>query len=184
MHQYDRYSSLSQKANVIRLLRLLPSKDGPRHLQCELFDYHSRESDTINHPYEALSYVWGSEDTPQSIIIDDQELAITQNLYTVLLRLRNRDIPRIIWVDAVCINQEDGEEKERQIQFMPAVYAKASRVIVWLGEAQDDSDQALEMIRSTFEKSVIPSNIETFQRAILQLLQRPWFRRISVRTPA
>ncbi|KAF4620185.1 hypothetical protein G7Y89_g14636 [Cudoniella acicularis] len=180
-----RYSSLSHKPNIIRLLRLLPSKDEPENLRCELLEHTLRESDTACHPYEALSYVWGSEKKPKSITIiddqkDDQELAVTQNLYIALLHLRDHEIPRIIWADAVCINQANKEEKEHQIKFMAAIYAKASRVIVWLGEARDESDRALESIRIAGEKSVEPSNTELFEQAILQLLERPWFCRIWV----
>jgi Heterokaryon incompatibility protein (HET) len=174
-----RYSPLSQNPDVIRLLRLLPCKDKrEENLQCELFEYSLRGSDSTNHPYEALSYVWGSERTPESIVIDNQKLAVTKNLYMALSRLRDREIPRIIWADAVCINQADEKEKEHQIQFMSAIYAKASRVIVWLGEAKDNSDQALELIRRTSENSEKPSNIEL---SIQHLLKRPWFHRIWVR---
>jgi hypothetical protein len=180
MVQYQ-YSPLPQEPNVIRLLRLLPSKEEPENLLCELFEYTLRESVTATSPYEALSYVWGSEDTPNYIIIEGQELAVTQNLCMVLLHLRDREIPRIIWVDAVCINQRDETEKALQIQFMAAIYAKASRVITWLGEAQDDSHRALELIRIACEESETPSNTEQFKPAILLLLQRQWFRRVWVR---
>jgi hypothetical protein len=185
MSQYC-YSSLSQKPNIIRLLRLLPSKDESEFLRCELFEYSLQIPGTTNNPYEAVSYVWGSEEKPMSIIIrddqgDDQELAVTQNLYTALLRLRDHGIPRTIWVDAVCIDQYNKDEKGHQIRVMPAIYAKASRVIVWLGAAQDDSDQALESIRIASEKSKTPSSTESSQRAIQLLLERQWFRRIWVR---
>ncbi|KAH8725716.1 heterokaryon incompatibility protein-domain-containing protein, partial [Phaeosphaeriaceae sp. PMI808] len=179
MPQY-RYSPLSEKPNIIRLLRLLPSKDKPKNLRCKLFKYTIRQSDIASHPYEALSYVWGGEDKPRSIIIDDQELAITHNLYMALLHLRDRETSRIIWVDAVCINQEDEIEKGYQIQLMAAIYAKASHVIVWLGEAQDHGDRALELIRIAGKNSVNSSNAGPFDQAILQLLERPWFRRIWV----
>ncbi|KAH8708399.1 heterokaryon incompatibility protein-domain-containing protein, partial [Phaeosphaeriaceae sp. PMI808] len=178
MPQYC-YSPLSEKLNIIRLLRLLPSRDEPENLRCELFEYTIQVSDG-NHPYEALSYVWGGEDKPQSIIIGDQELAITQNLHMALLGLRDREISRIIWVDAVCINQEDEKEKGHQIQFMAAIYAIASCVIVWLGEAQDDGERALELIRIAGKNSATPSDTEPFDDAILQVLKRPWFRRIWV----
>jgi hypothetical protein len=88
-----RYSPLSQKSDNIHLLRLLPSKDVSEKLQCELFEYTLWESDVSNHPYEALSYVWGSEDTPKSIIVDNHKLAVIQNLYMALLCLRDREIP-------------------------------------------------------------------------------------------
>jgi hypothetical protein len=186
MPQYC-YPSLSRKPNIIRLLRLLPSKGEPENIRGELSEYTLRESDAVNHPYEALSYVWGDEKNPESItIIEDQngrgELAVTQNLFTALLHLRDREIPRTIWVDAVCINQADEKEKEHQIQFMAAIYAKASRVIVWLGEAQANSDQALEAIRVAAENSMSVSKTQQLEeQGIRELLKRPWFHRIWVR---
>lgn len=193
-----KYQSLLRKPNTIRLLRLLPpSVHKQETLQCELFECTLRESDTTNYPYEALSYVWGSKvddlsDGPfndLSITIidnqksrDNQKLAVTPNLRMALLRLRHNEMPRILWVDAVCINQEDKEEKGHQIQLMAAIYAKANRVIIWLGEDQDGGARALESIRTAGENSVGPSNEEPSQQAILQLLKRSWFHRIWVST--
>jgi hypothetical protein len=164
----------------IRLLRLMPDEDDTVNIRCELFEYALQKSDKATHLYEALSYVWGGSDKRQSIFIDNQYLAVTLNLHAALLRLRDHDIPRIIWVDAVCINQEDEQEKEHQIQFMAKIYGKASRVIVWLGESADNSDVALEAIRAA-GKPTNNSNKKMIQQAILRLLQRPWFRRIWVR---
>src|SRR5207253_11117573 len=127
MSQYL-YSPLSQP-DSIRLLQLLPRKEDSKNLQCKLFEYSLRNSDNSSHLYEALSYVWGSENKPRSIIIDDQSLSITQNLYALLLRLQNHSLSRVIWVDAVCINQIDEKEKEFQIPLMAEIYAKASRVL-------------------------------------------------------
>jgi hypothetical protein len=159
----------------------MPNKNDTADIRCELFKYALRESSKATHPYEALSYVWGGSDKPKSIFIDNQYLDVTLNLHAALLRLRDHDIPRIIWVDAVCINQEDEQEKEHQIQCMAKIYGKASCVIVWLGERADDSDVALEAIRAA-GKPTNTSNKEMIQQAILPLLQRPWFRRIWVRS--
>jgi hypothetical protein len=69
---------------------------------------------------------------------------------------------------------------------MPEIYAKANRVIVWLGDAKDASDQALDVIRLAGER-LVGENLaslsitESVQQAILKLLRRPWFRRIWVR---
>jgi hypothetical protein len=181
MPQYH-YSPLSQEPNIIRLLTLLPSKDEPENLRCELFEYTIQEAEEGSHPYEALSYVWGSGGNPQSIIIDNKKLAITENLHKALLRLRDSKITRTVWVDAICINQADEKEKGLQIQFMAAIYAKASRVIVWLGEAENDSGRALDTIRTACEKSAVPSDTEPFdEQAVSELLKRRWFRRIWVR---
>jgi hypothetical protein len=91
-------------------------------------------------------------------------------------------VERILWIDAICINQEDNAEKGQQVQSMAKIYAKASRVIVWLGEAASDSNQALRVLRKAAEEQYANSAIgETNQRAILALLERPWFQRIWVR---
>jgi hypothetical protein len=179
MAQYN-FSPLLRDASVIRLLRILPSQEKNANLECELLEYDLEESDAAYQPYEALSYVWGSEDKPRTVSVNERELGVTQNLLAALHRLRNRQFSRIIWVDAICINQNDIQEKEHQIGFMAVVYAKASRVLVWLGESYDDSDYALDSIRCAGETSILPPNTEALQQSIVKLLNRPWFHRIWV----
>jgi hypothetical protein len=176
-----RYSPLSPGSDNIRLLCLMPHKDETAPIQCEVFEYSLQGSSKGTHLYEALSYVWGSPETPKSISIDKHNLPITANLHASLSRLRDRSLERIIWVDFVCINQEDEKEKERQIPSMTKIYGQANRVIVYLGEAADDSDQALEDVRGAAENESANSSIsEKSQKAILKLLERPWFQRIWV----
>jgi hypothetical protein len=181
MSEY-RYSQLSPTS--IRLLQLLPSGKDPKLLQCELFEYPLQDFNKPSHPYEALSYVWGSEDKPESITVNNQNLRVTRNLYTLLLRLQDHPCSRVIWVDAICIDQANEKEKEDQLSLMAEIYAKARRVVVWLGEAEDDSERALEAIRLQGESTVTLLSAELAQQAILQLLQRPWFRRVWVKTRA
>lgn len=185
-----RYSRLSQPDRSIRLLQLLPRREDPKNLRCKLFQCPLRNSEEVTRPYEALSYCWGVGHKTQSIIIvDDQkgeqkayeELAVMPNLYTVLLHLQDHDIPRIIWVDAVCIDQSETREKEVQISLMAEIYAKASRVIVWLGEARDDVNEALKGIRVAAKTSMDLSKTQFPRQGISALLKRPWFYRIWVR---
>ncbi|KAE9363923.1 HET-domain-containing protein [Stipitochalara longipes BDJ] len=175
------YSRLSPRSDSIRLLGLLPNKDETAPIQCEVFEYSVQESSKENHLYEALSYVWGSPETPKSISIGKHSLPVTANLHAALSRLRNHSFKRIIWVDFVCINQKDEKEKEHQIQLMVKIYGQANRVIVYLGEPADDSDQALEYIRAAaVDESKTSFKSEKSQNAILRLLEQPWFRRIWV----
>jgi hypothetical protein len=175
-----RYSPLSLGSHI-RLLRLLPHEDQNAPIQCQLFNYSLQELGKRTHPYDALSYVWGGSDKHQSISIGEHGLHVTEKLHEALSRLRHRSIERIIWVDAVCIDQEKEQEKEQQIQFMAKIYAQANRVVVWLGEAADNSDRALEEIRVAGGKEFTnSSNNEMIQQAIIALLNRPWFRRIWV----
>lgn len=200
-----RHSPLSEQGSI-RLLRLMPHKDKKALIQCQLFEYPLQGEGT--HLYEALSYVWGSEDNRQPIYIqpgnkignystaemergldrrsypptgNNFRLLVTANLHTALSHLRDCLIERIIWIDAISINQEDNDEKGQQVQAMAKIYAKASRVIVWLGEAAGDSDQALRIIRKAAEEHhTNPAIDETNQQAILNLLERQWFQRIWV----
>jgi type II secretory pathway predicted ATPase ExeA len=116
--------------------------------------------------------------------VNDQSLPITQNLHAALLHLRHSNYSRIIWVDAICIDHENDKEKEHQVVLIAEIFAKADRVVVWLGEAADNSDEALEAIRLMAEKSASSSHAESAKLSIMQLLQRPWFERIWVRTEA
>jgi hypothetical protein len=126
--------------NNIRLLRLIPNKNETAIIKCQLFNY-SLDPDKSTHLYDALSYVWGNPNETLPIFIDGHVLHITASLHAALLRLRNHSLERIIWIDAVCINQANEEEKEHQIQSMARIYGQANRVIVWLGKAEDDSNQ-------------------------------------------
>jgi hypothetical protein len=160
----------------------MPPTSNDARIRCQLFDYLLQDSGKRTHQYEALSYVWGSSDKPRSILIDERDLPITVNLHEALLSLRDPYIERIIWIDAICINQGDKEERAQQVQFMAKVYSKASRVVVWLGQAAKGSDHALEQIlNAADDESPKPSNNETNQQPIPDLLQRPWFQRIWVK---
>jgi hypothetical protein len=187
------HSPLSQPDRNIRLLQLLPRREDPENLRCKIFECVLHNSDLATRPYEALSYFWGSGQKSHFIIIEDcnndndkemggQELEVTENFYTALSQLQDYDIPRMIWADAVCIDQLNTREKEMQIPLMAEIYAKASQVIVWLGEARDNSDEALDMIRIIAESSMSLPKKRLPVHSLLLLLERPWFRRIWVST--
>jgi hypothetical protein len=177
----DVYSYSPLKPDTIRLLSLIPHEDENTPIQCRLFGYPLQESGERVHLYEALSYAWGCSDKPHSISIGRCHLSVTANLYTALLHLRDRFIERTIWVDAICINQNNLQEQGQQIQYMAEIYSKATRVIVWLGETAADSDEALEKIRVAADnESAKPLISESIKASTLALLQRPWFERIWV----
>ena len=167
-----RYSSLPLEGDNIHLLRLLPAKDEAAPLQCELHNYSLQQSGPRTHLYEALSYVWGdsTRPLPKFIFIDTYHLPVTVNLHAALSRLRDHSFERIIWVDAVCINQENLKEQGQQVQLMAKIYSNAHRVIVWLGE---DTEGALEDIRLAANGELKRSKNEINQQAILNLLQKP-----------
>lgn len=180
-----RYSPLS--ANSIRLLRLQPHSDEHAPIQCQLFEYPLSDSRRGTHLYEALSYVWGSEEKPRRVSTNEGDLYVTKNLHAALLRLRDRSFERIIWADAICINQDDIEERNYQVQAMAKIYARASRVIVWLEEATSsppgDSEVSDNVCRALEEiSSAAGGQLAKFsdEEAIHTLLRQSWFERIWV----
>lgn len=96
--------------------------------------------------YEALSYVWGSLENPVDINIGFQTLAVTNNLAQALPYLRYRDRPRVLWIDAICINQQDLKERSRQVRRMSDLYRVADRVVVWLGPEKKDSKYGIKVL--------------------------------------
>ncbi|KAM3447700.1 hypothetical protein MY3296_008449 [Beauveria thailandica] len=189
------YSALS--VGSIRLLRLQPHADQRARapIQCQLFEYRLSASLSSTHLYEALSYVWGHAVRSELINTGGGDLFVTRNLYSALLGLRDRALPRILWVDAVCINQDDLEERSRQVQYMAEIYARASRVIVWLEHGAVNNDTrdakspkagqgALEELSDAANgqsKSLTKSSdVRADYQAICDMLQGPWFERVWV----
>lgn len=174
------YSPLNGDNNI-RLLRLLPSSDRSTRLQGQLFEYPLAQGRQTMHLYEALSYTRGTSQNTKSILIDDRELRITANCHMALEQLRDSFIERLLWVDAICINQSNKNEREKQVRIMAEVYCKARQVIVWLGEATSDSEDAMQKIHAVAEGRVTPDTQDNLiPKSITALLKRPWFRRVWV----
>lgn len=85
--------------------------------------------------YTALSYTWGDPKVRTPILIDGQSVRVTMNLEAALQHLRKGiSEPLVLWVDAICINQDDEVEKSKQVTHMRDIYSKADSVITWLGD--------------------------------------------------
>ncbi|KAF7155358.1 hypothetical protein CNMCM5623_007429 [Aspergillus felis] len=102
-------------------------------------------------PPEALSYVWGSERAPVPLYCGNGQLSITLNLNIALRQLRLPHAHRRLWVDAVCINQDDLRERERQVGYMRLVYKHAVAVIAWLGPGMPETKEAFDFARRLSE---------------------------------
>ncbi|KAI0451710.1 heterokaryon incompatibility protein-domain-containing protein [Xylaria acuta] len=123
----------------IRLLRLMPHADK----NCPYTVRHLRMSSVgLGWWYSFIQcsvLCVGYSENSHPIPIGESHLPVTVNLQAALSRLRDRFMERIIWVDAICVNQEDLKERAHQVQLMVSKFAKASSVYVWLGEAENDS---------------------------------------------
>ena len=95
--------------------------------------------------YVALSYVWGSPADKQSILVNGIKMQVTQNLHTALIELRKSNWIRRrvnLWIDALCINQDDLDEREQQVKLMRDIYAMAWQVVVSLGPSTSNTTMA------------------------------------------
>lgn len=171
------YSSLDPQKCDIRLLTVLPRERQPltispttpvagdndksttaMDVRCTL------KTESLNHrpSYIALSYTWGEEAPSATIWINSQPMLVRENLEIALRHIQMADRSTNVWIDAICINQEDDLEKSDQVRMMNKIYDRAVEVLVWLGPAKDDSDIAMERFE-IIGKRAIEAGIQDFR---------------------
>lgn len=188
------YEPLPQ-GNYLRILLLHPGRFD-HEISCDLISKSLEQSDD---EYEAISYVWGNPDDTVDIICNGRSVSITVNLRDALRRFRDEKTARRLWADALCINQEDTQEKGHQVQRMGEIYRNAQTVLVWLGRASEGiAEECFAAIRrtNTYLDSLfvengnsyfgmsqmtppfpIPVDKSTWQK-VAALLKLPWFKRV------
>jgi len=200
MEDYQ-YQQLTSSRGKIRLISILS------HDHFGQSQYTLQEVD-LNHspPYTALSYVWGDPQRCRSILVDGRRLEITENLAIVLDHIHPKRCHRLFWIDAVCINQEDIQERESQVTQMRRIYFQAREVLIWLGPEKNGSKSAMELASTISHHwprehvdhantelrfrnmsideilapfgSIKDSDIHVQIEAMRKLLLRPWFVRV------
>lgn len=123
------HSPLDTSTDGIRLLTLEKAIDLEVSVTCSLQHVTFAQKPK----YEALSYTWGDETAKKRISINGKEFEVGRNLYDALKHIRSANRDRVLWIDAICINQANVPEKNQQIRMMPFTYSRASQVLVWLG---------------------------------------------------
>ena len=163
--------------------------------------------------WQALSYTWGNLNEYENISViqldgsESADLRVTRNLTEALRHLRHNDKDRLMWIDAICIDQADNdvalEERAWQVRSMHHIYSRADGTVIWLGAEGRDSGYALQVIQQlglsikvnwwTFE-TFTPNGVLTKpmqmwrtsrhtsreQQAVIRLLERPYFGRVWV----
>ncbi|KAF2000489.1 hypothetical protein P154DRAFT_434601, partial [Amniculicola lignicola CBS 123094] len=129
--------------------------------------------------YSALSYTWGNFNQEQyPITLDGQIFYVLANLFTALKTLLRCERSRVWWIDAICINQEDLDEKvHQQIPLMTEVYSRAQTVETWLGPNLNDGEHALQALASD---GIGDSATMSVVNSVVKLLKRPWFERLWI----
>jgi hypothetical protein len=164
------YEPLSKNPDEITLLKLMPpSSSGD--IKIEII----RVPSSAPPAYEALSYVWGSPERTHEVTVRTSSkkclprlsrrrrflfgrpkfklshLAISRNLFIALQHLSFAKKPRLLWIDAICINQDDIVERSEQVKKMASIYGSARLVILWLGEEAHESTLAVQTLRRVGE---------------------------------
>lgn len=187
------YTPLNNQDKEIRLLTLLPG-DRNDSILCQITT-HSLLSCLA---YNALSYVWGdattSSDPRNTVLLDNQSFSVTANLLSALHHLRPPAAGEAVtlWVDAICINQADLDERNQQVAIMRDIYATAERVIIWLGEDDEyTSNGVFDKIQKVQELQLL-AQADELAGTRLQLMHecadfyftladvRPWFSRVWI----
>lgn len=133
----------------IRVVHILPSEQRSAPIECRI----AVHSNQLERPeYEALSYAWGDpQDGEKTILVDGQPFAIRLNLWLFLEQLRRDRSVRVVWVDAICIDQRNTEERNHHVKRMGDIYRNACRTLIWLGPSDQDSDMLFEAISMIYE---------------------------------
>lgn len=126
----------------IRLLTIHPATDTDSPVHVSLHHASLGIEETTASPYYALSYCWGDPADPPEITLNGVQVAVTRNLHRALRRFRSPGLKRPIWIDALCINQQDLAERSVQVLRMRELYSRAELVLVWLGQDFDTSQAA------------------------------------------
>lgn len=149
------YSPLDRAiASSFRIVTILPG-EFQTPLSCTLSHEDWRNSP---HTYESISYHWGDLLQAKIISLDGKPFQVTSNLESALRHLRHeeQDLQRRVWVDAICINQRDTEERGQQVRQMFNIYNRAEQVVVWLGDGSSDRTKALTFINTILAPAFEP----------------------------
>jgi hypothetical protein len=171
------YIHLAPKTEI-RLLTLKQGS-GADPITCTL-----RHATQGEEEYQALSYEWGdeSEDDP-SILVQDQPIGVRRNLFEALKNIRKPSEDLQLWIDAICINQANIQEKNHQVAMMGEIFASAISVIAWLGPAKEGSDLAMDWMA---DKIRLRLNLlrcgksSSELAAVVALCHRPYWRRVWI----
>lgn len=184
------YQPLSLRLLETRFLELLPSADTSSEIRCRLTKRSllnpvpaTESGDPAG--FEVLSYTWGDSSDKKDILVNDYIVSVTANLEAFLRVRRQRDMPVMLSIDALCINQNDTHEKNFQIPLMLLIYTTAWRLTVWLGPEHEHEDSSLAMktlawLGSTSPYEKMPILELKAKQALDALLTRPWWTRIWI----
>lgn len=180
-----------------RVFNLQPSEDPTSRIYGVLEEKRLQEyeNELIEH-FTAVSYCWGTRSQMASISVNDRDYQVTKNAESVLRSVRDTTRVLSLWIDSICINQHDIDERKHQVSQMLRVYNAATHTIIYLGESNEQSAgsiRVLQKLHELFLKSehdqaigvdfLYPDDAEWIVRKQdfkMGILSREWFTRTWV----
>ncbi|KAK2005688.1 HET-domain-containing protein, partial [Colletotrichum eremochloae] len=181
--------------DAVRLVVLIPAAKEAAPLRCSIIQ---RQRSTQSEAYSALSYTWGTYEFTRTLEIesdgDTSYMRITLNLDTALRQFRASVKEICLWIDAICLNQNDEVEKAQQIPLMGHIYGEAKMVHIWLGPADHMTPSLFTFFRvisrlAESEQNTMAERVASLLRklcghdnvaglgALHKFFLRPWFSR-------
>lgn len=186
-----RYDHLPDTATYIRLLQVVDNNYSTTiKIRCEMTTW---PIDNIP-PYHAISYTWGEPKSNTTILVNGQAFSVRTNCEFVLKQAYSYHKGSYYWVDAVCIDQDDGKEKGTQVSIMGNIYKNAAHMLACVGDHADDSwflfrnlgDVHFAWInseirrRDIFDLTQKDHDVRRLVWAAVHFVQRPYFKRLWV----
>jgi hypothetical protein len=164
-------------------VRIFPERK--TRIKCEIL--HASLEDPPR--YVAVSYAWGDAGNTRRVELEGSLVPISVSLYGALEALRQKVESVLVWVDALCIDQKNKEERTQQVQLMTSIYSTADSVAIWLGAEENDSPLAVDLLRNVADQADSPKGISRLissrvgkrdLAAVVSLFERDYWRRLWV----
>jgi hypothetical protein len=162
-----------------RLIRVLPERMSK--LKCEIV--HRSLEDPPD--YIAISYAWGDGVDTKPLVLQGATIPVAASLYDALKAIRQKKTEALVWVDALCIDQQNKDERATQVRLMGHIYSRATSVAIWLGSEADDSALAVQLLERVAQNVVSPQRIRSLRKypdsaALFELFKRDYWKRLWV----
>ena len=175
------YKPLGSRSSI-RLVRLYGGR-GDEDIRCHIV-HTSLDADEV---FEALSYTWGDNAALKTVHTTEGRLKITENCFRALEDLRCEGRDRVLWIDAICINQRSNLEKNHQVPLMNRIYAAATRVLIYIGRdpRPHHSEDFFRFWRTVspdrpMRNSSKRGEVSLEQSDISHFLSQPWWSRVWI----
>lgn len=208
------YRPLDNTTREIRVLDVQPSLDAARPVHGSLRtivlpkarppraeQLSSHRTEELAQAYETISYAWGDARRRCVILIDGVALDVPASAESAVQRMRDRHSMRTLWIDSICINQRDINERSHQVEIMGDVYAHSTCNLIWLGESDESTASAVQSFNAVYDEILhATDNLRTWAKtlegfyagdranvhtaydlpAMVRFYSRPWFSRLWV----